>query len=236
LMATYAYSPLLFWFAVFAAILTAIYMFRLMMLVFFGGFRGTHEQAHHLHESPSAMLIPLIVLAVLSLIGGFIQLPEVYGGHDFLNQFLAPVVPAVTHEGAGVATKDYYMLGGTIVGLIIIFAATRKFFAVSQFEGRYTGFKKILTDKWYIDELYDTIIVKPLNSLAGFLKSVVEKSGIDAVVNGTGRFVNYSSRQIRLLQSGQVGNYILFMVLSITVLFLVFWNQEIIVQFLQKIF
>jgi len=84
--------------------------------------------------------------------------------------------------------------------------------------------------------LYDTIIVKPLNSLAGFLKSVVEKSGIDAVVNGTGRFVNYSSRQIRLLQSGQVGNYILFMVLSITVLFLVFWNQEIIVQFLQKIF
>jgi NADH-quinone oxidoreductase subunit L len=82
----------------------------------------------------------------------------------------------------------------------------------SQFEGRYTGFKKILADKWYIDELYDTIIVKPLNSLAGFLKSVVEKSGIDAVVNGTGRFVNYSSRQIRLLQSGQVGNYILFMV------------------------
>ena len=236
LMATYAYSPLLFWFAVFAAILTAIYMFRLMMLVFFGGFRGTHEQAHHLHEPPSAMLIPLIVLAVLSLIGGFIQLPEVYGGHDFLNQFLAPVVPAVTHEGAGVATKDYYMLGGTIVGLIIIFAATRKFFAVSQFEGRYTGFKKILADKWYIDELYDTIIVKPLNGLAGFLKSVVEKSGIDAVVNGTGRFVNYSSRQIRLLQSGQVGNYILFMVLSITVLFLVFWNQEIIVQFLQKIF
>jgi len=236
LMATYAYSPLLFWFAVFAAILTAIYMFRLMMLVFFGNFRGTHEQAHHLHESPSAMLIPLIVLAVLSVVGGFIQLPEVYGGHDFLNQFLAPVVPAVTHEGAGVATKDYYMLGGTVVGLIIIFAATRKFFAVNQFDGTYTGFKKILADKWYIDELYDTIIVKPLNSLAGFLKSVIEKSGIDAVVNGTGRFVNYSSRQLRLLQSGQVGNYILFMVLSITVLFLVFWNQEIIVQFLQKIF
>ena len=236
LMATYAYSPLLFWFAVFAAILTAIYMFRLMMLVFFGNFRGTHEQSHHLHESPSAILIPLIVLAVLSVVGGFIQLPEVYGGHDFLNQFLAPVVPAVTHEGAGVATKDYYMLGGTVVGLIIIFPATRKFFAVSQFDGTYTGFKKILADKWYIDELYDTIIVKPLNSLAGFLKSVIEKSGIDAVVNGTGRFVNYSSRQLRLLQSGQVGNYILFMVLSITVLFLVFWNQEIIVQFLQKIF
>ncbi len=64
----------------------------------------------------------------------------------------------------------------------------------------------------------------------------MEKSIIDGIVNGTGRFVNYSARQLRLLQSGQVGNYILFMVLSITVLFLVFWNQEIILAFLQKIF
>ena len=80
------------------------------------------------------------------------------------------------------------------------------------------------------------IIVKPLNSLASFLKIIIEKSVIDGIVNGTGRFVSYSARQLRLLQSGQVGNYILFMVLSITVLFLVFWNQEIILAFLQKIF
>ena len=236
LIATYQHSPILFWFAAFAAVLTAIYMFRLMMLVFFGGFKGTHEQEHHLHESPSAILIPLVVLAILSVVGGYVQLPEAFGGHDFFNEFLAPVVPAATHEGAGVATKEYYLLGGTIVGLIIIFAVTRKLFAVKQFGGVYTGFKKILADKWYIDELYDTIIVKPLNALAGFSKSVIEKSFIDGIVNGVGRFVNYSSRQLRLLQSGQVGNYILFMVLSITVLFIVFWNQEIIVQFLQKIF
>jgi NADH-quinone oxidoreductase subunit L len=100
----------------------------------------------------------------------------------------------------------------------------------------YTGYKKILADKWYIDELYNSLIVKPLNGIAGFLKTVVEKSIIDGIVNGTGRFVNYSARQLRLMQSGQVGNYILFMVLSITVLFLVFWNQEIILAFLQKIF
>jgi NADH-quinone oxidoreductase subunit L len=236
LIATYYHSPILYWFAAFAAVLTAIYMFRLMMLVFFGGFRGTHEQQHHLHESPSAMTIPLVVLAALSLIGGFVQLPEAFGGHDFFNEFLAPVIPTSSHEGASVATKEYYLLGGTIIGLIIIFAVTRKLFAVSQFSGAYTGFKKILADKWYIDELYDTIIVKPLNALAGFLKSVIEKSFIDGIVNGVGRFVNYSSRQLRLLQSGQVGNYILFMVLSITVLFLVFWNQERIVEFLQTIF
>ncbi|HRI22812.1 MAG TPA: NADH-quinone oxidoreductase subunit L, partial [Panacibacter sp.] len=90
--------------------------------------------------------------------------------------------------------------------------------------------------KWYIDELYDAIVVKPLNNFAGFLKSVVEKSGIDGIVNGVGRFVNYSSRQLRLLQSGQVGSYILFMVLSIAVLFSVFWYQEYIIPLLQKIF
>jgi len=236
LLAVHAHSPVLFWFAAFAAILTAVYMFRLMFLVFFGGFRGTHEQEHHLHESPLAMTLPLIVLAVLSLIGGFVQLPEVFGGHDYFNQFLAPVVPAAVHEGAGAAKAENYLLIGTIAGLFLIFVIARKLFAVKEFNGSYSGFRKVLADKWYIDELYDALIVKPLNSLAGFLKSVVEKSGIDGIVNGVGKFVNYSSRQLRLLQSGQVGNYILFMVLSIAVLFLTFWNQEIILKFLQNIF
>lgn len=236
LLAVYAHSPVLFWFAAFAAILTAVYMFRLMFLVFFGGFRGTHEQEHHLHESPLAMTLPLIILAVLSLIGGFVQLPEIFGGHDYFNQFLAPVVPAVIHEGAEAAKAENYLLIGTIAGLFLIFFIARKLFAVKEFNGSYSGFRKVLADKWYIDELYNAVIVKPLNSLAGFLKSVVEKSGIDGIVNGVGRFVNYSSRQLRLLQSGQVGNYILFMVLSIAVLFLAFWNQEIIVKFLQNIF
>src|SRR6266496_2986654 len=236
LIATYAHSHVLFWFAAFAALLTAIYMFRLLMLVFYGRFRGTQEQEHHLHEPPLAMTIPLIVLAILSAVGGFVQLPEAFGGHNHFNGFLSPVVPAAIHEGASVAIKEYYLLGGTALGLIIIIVATNKLFAVKQFTGVYTGFRKILADKWYIDELYDSIIVKPLYSIAGFLKTVVEKSIIDGIVNGTGRFVNYSARQLRLLQSGQVGNYILFMVLSITVLFLVFWNQEIILAFLQKIF
>ncbi len=236
LIAVYAHSPVLFWFAAFAAILTAVYMFRLMFLVFFGGFRGTHEQEHHLHESPSAITIPLIILAILSLVGGFVQLPKIFGGTDFFNQFLAPVVPAINHESAATTTAEYYLFGGTIVGLVIIFAATRKLFAVNQFEDSYKGIRKILADKWYIDELYDAVIVKPLNSFSGFLKSVIEKSGIDGLVNSVGRFVNYASRQLRLLQSGQVSSYILFMVLSITVLFLVFWNQEYIIQFLQKTF
>lgn len=236
LIAAYLHSPILFYLACFAALLTMIYMFRLMMLVFFGGFRGTHEQEHHLHESPASMTIPLIVLAVLSLFGGLVQFPEMFGGHPFFNEFLSPLVPAAKHHTENIANVEWSLFGGTIVALIIVFALSRRFFAVTSFDGVYSGFKKILADKWYIDEFYDALIVKPLNALAGFFKSVIEKSGIDGVVNGVGKFVNYSSRQLRLIQSGQVGNYILFMVLSIAVLFLVFWNQDAIVAFLQKIF
>lgn len=236
LLAVYDHSKVLFWFAAFAAILTAVYMFRLMMLVFFGGFRGTQDQAHHLHESPKAMTIPLVILAALSLIGGLVQLPHAFGGHDYFNEFLSPVVTAVTHEGESAAMKEYYLLGATIIGLAIIWYATKKLFAVNAFEGVYTGLRKVMANKWYVDELYNSLIVNPLNSLAGFLKSVVEKSGIDGIVNGIGRLVNYLSRQFRLLQSGQVGNYILLMVLSIAVLFMVFWNQDAIIHFLQTIF
>lgn len=239
LLSVYSYNKVYFWIAAFTAVLTAIYMFRLLMLVFFGGFRGTHEQEHHLHESPPAMTTPLVILGILSLIGGFVQLPASFGGHDYLNEFLSSGIaniPAITHEDAAAATKEYYLLGGTVVGLIIIFAATRKMFAVEKFDGEYSGIKKIMANKWYVDEIYDAIIVRPLNSIAGFLKNIIEKSGIDGIVNGVGRFIQYSSRQIRLIQSGQVGSYILFMVLSIAVLFVVFWNQDKILEFLQYIF
>lgn len=235
LLNVYSFNKVYFWIAAFTAVLTAIYMFRLLMLVFFGSFRGTHEQEHHLHESPKAITIPLIILGVLSLVGGFVQLPELFGGHDYLNQFLAKAnIPAVVQEGA--ATKEYTLFFGTIAGLLIIYLVTRKLFAVSEFNGEYTGFKKILANKWYVDELYDAIIVKPINGIAGFLKNIVEKSGIDGIVNGIGRFVQYASRQIRLIQSGQVGGYILVMILSFAILFVVFWNQAQIVEWVKYIF
>ena len=82
-----------------------------------------------------------------------------------------------------------------------------------------TGFGKVLANKWYADEFYDTVVVKPMNALGKFLDSVVEKSGIDWIVNGVGRRVQYGSRQLRLLQSGQVGNYVLLMVVGMLVLF-----------------
>ena len=84
-----------------------------------------------------------------------------------------------------------------------------------------TGLGKVLENKWYVDEMYDAIIVKPVQSIAKYFNGVVEKKGIDGFVNGVGKAVNYSSRQIRLLQTGQVGNYVLMMVLGILLFFII---------------
>ena len=105
-----------------------------------------------------------------------------------------------------------------LVVLMIIFAWYR--FRIYQ-RREETGFGKVLENKWYVDELYEKIIVTPLHQLGGFLRTVIETKVVDGLVNGVGRAVNYGSRQLRLLQSGQVGSYVLLMVLSMVILFAV---------------
>ncbi len=218
LLSAFEKSPVLYGIALFTALLTAFYMFRLLFITFTGKFRGTHEQEHHLHESPAAMTIPLIILAVLSIAGGFVGIPEVFmQGGDKLGEFLAPVIkPHGTHT---VSHSTEYMLMGLSTGLVLvmIIAAWYKFRNYQRSEA--TGLGKVLENKWYVDELYDKVIVTPLHKFGGFLKSVIEKSVVDGLVNGVGRIVRYGSRQMRLLQSGQVGNYVLLMVVSMVLIF-----------------
>lgn len=221
LLNVYNHNKIYFYLAAAGAIMTAFYMFRLMMLTFFGSFRGTHEQEHHLHESPKSMTIPLILLAVLSVIGGLVQLPHVFGGHPYFNEFLNPVVKTAEHIDPRLALKEWMLLGATVLGLIIIYIFTKKYYAVEKIEGENKGFKRVLENKWYVDELYDSIIVKPVQSLAKYFNNVLERKGIDGFVNGIGKAVNYGSRQVRLIQTGQVGTYILLMVLGILILFIV---------------
>lgn len=221
LLNVYHHNKFYFYLAAIGAVMTAFYMFRLLMLTFFGNFRGTHEQEHHLHESPRAMTVPLILLAFLSVAGGLIQLPDIFGGHPYFDEFLKSVVKTTEHTDANLATKEWMLLGATVVGLIIIYGLTKKYYAVDKVEGESKGFKKVLENKWYVDEWYDTIIVKPVMSIAKYFNAVVEKKGIDGFVNGIGKAVHYGSRQIRLIQTGQVGTYVLLMVLGILILFIV---------------
>jgi NADH-quinone oxidoreductase subunit L len=219
LLSAFLKNPVLYGIALFTALLTAFYMFRLYVMAFTGKFRGTPEQEHHLHESPALMTVPLVILAILSIIGGFIGVPEVFAkGGDKLTEFLSPVV--ANHEHGPVSHSTEYLLMGLSTGLVVITIV----FAWSRFKNyepkEESGFGKILENKWYVDELYDKIITIPLNRFAGFLNNVFEKYVVDGVVNGVGKAVNYGSRQLRLLQSGQVGSYVLLMVLSILLLLL----------------
>ena len=106
------------------------------------------------------------------------------------------------------------------IALIGVIYAWKKFSKNPEL-GEPKGFAKILADKWYVDEFYDAIIIKPINAFGNFLSNVFEKSVVDGIVNGIGRTIQYSSRQLRLLQSGQVGAYVLLMVIGIVILFVI---------------
>ena len=220
LLSAFIKNPVLYGVALFAALLTAFYMFRLLFITFSGKFRGTHEQEHHLHESPPAMTIPLIVLAILAIIGGFVGIPEVFmHGGDKLGEFLSPVIAANGEHHVSHATE--YMLMGLSTGLVIamIIFAWFKFRNYQRSEA--TGIGKVLENKWYVDEIYDAAIVKPIKKAGTFFSQVFDKKVIDGIVNGVGRLLQYGSRQLRLVQSGQVGNYILLMVISMVLIFVI---------------
>jgi NADH-quinone oxidoreductase subunit L len=220
LSAAYARSPIYYVVGVFTALLTAFYMFRLYAMTFRGAFRGTNDQEHHLHESPMAMTIPLFVLAILAAVGGFVGIPEVFAPNaHWLAKYLGPVVGEGT--GTELAAGTEWML----IGVSVLLALVGTIWAWSRFSKKpeledAKGFGKVLANKWYVDELYNAIVVKPLDLLAQFLV-FFDKNVVDGIVNGVGRLVQYSSRQLRLLQSGQVGGYVLLMVVGMIVLFLV---------------
>ncbi|MBL7757418.1 MAG: NADH-quinone oxidoreductase subunit L, partial [Chitinophagaceae bacterium] len=129
----------------------------------------------------------------------------------------AKLLPA--HE---VSHSTEWILTGVSSALIIavVFFAWSKFSRKPDTEEA-TGFGKVLANKWYVDELYEKVIVNPLAKLGGFFNNIFEKLVVDGLVNGVGRLVSYSSRQLRLLQSGQVGSYVLLMVLSILLVFVI---------------
>ena len=220
LLSAYIKSPVLYGIALFTALLTAFYMFRLLFITFTGTFRGTDAQKHHLHESPVSMTIPLVVLAVLSIIGGFVGIPEaIMHGGDKLTAFLSPVI--AQHGEHTVSHSTEYMLMGLSTALVVVMIIAAWFVFRNYQRSEATGFGKVLENKWYVDELYEAAFVKPLKRFGSFLNNVFEKSVVDGLVNGVGKAVNYSSRQLRLLQSGQVGSYVLLMVLSMVVFFVI---------------
>ncbi len=217
----------LFWvLGVIGAVFTSFYMFRMMFLTFNGSFRGTSAQEHHLHESPSSMTIPLIILAVLSAIGGFMGIPEVLGGGHWLQNFLSPVFAVSAAKMPHLSldhTTEYILMAVSVAGALgaMLFAYQRyvKNGAVPAEDRVERGtFARLSYNKYYIDEIYASLITRPLDSLSAFFYKVVDNKLIDGVVNGLGRGAVEASKSFRLLQSGMVGFYIFMMVFGIIAL------------------
>ena len=225
LAGAFSKTPVLYILGLIGALLTSFYMFRLYATTFKGSFRGTKDQEHHLHESPAAITIPLIVLAILSIIGGFIGIPEfiMHGAHS-LNEFLNPVFAesyTLLGEHKIAHSTEWILAGGSsLLIIIMVILAWRKYSSKPDLEEA-KGLGKVFQDKWYVDELYDSIIVKPLNALSRFFNNIFEKNIIDGAVNGVGKLVNYGGRQLRWLQSGQTAAYILLMVVGMLLIFTV---------------
>ncbi|MBF0506901.1 MAG: NADH-quinone oxidoreductase subunit L [Nitrospirae bacterium] len=205
------------------AALTAFYSFRIIFVAFHGKFRGTHEQEHHLHESPKSMTIPLMLLAVGSIFAGWVGIPEALGGGNFVGHFLQPVL-GHPHVHAGEAEEKMVMaisiacaVGGIFVSWIFyVLKPEIPKTLVSQFSGIYA----VLWNKYYVDELYDAIIVRPTTWLArSILIPVTDGTIIEGIVNGVPKMIAAFGQKLRKLQTGYVQHYAMSMAIGLFILF-----------------
>ncbi len=222
----FAENPLVWGVALLASLLTAFYMFRLFFLTFFGKERASHDVMHHIHESPKSITIPLIILAALSIVGGFVGIPEVLMGSNKIGEFLNPVFAgsnALLEVHHLDHTTEYALMGTvitlTLVMIIIAYVMYIKNNSVPASEETKIGAAhNLVYRKYLIDELYHAVIVKPLYWISAILHNIIDKFGIDGMVNSFGNIVIGGSKVTRLLQAGNIGFYIFIMVLSIVVL------------------
>jgi NADH-quinone oxidoreductase subunit L len=212
-----------------ASMMTAFYMFRLVFLTFYGNFRGTDETKKHIHESPAVMTIPLAILAILSIVGGFMGMPAVMSATHKFSAYLGYVTEGskvILGEGHEPSHSTEWMLIAlaTVLALVSIGYAYQKYIKKEEQpddEATLTGFQKWASNKFYIDEFYDKVIVKPMLVMSDLFMVLVDKLIIDLVVNAVAWMVSFSGRMLRLVQTGNTGFYIFAMVLSMVVLFVI---------------
>ncbi len=225
LVALWAKSPVIWGLTLFSAALTGIYMFRLLFLTFFGNFRGTEEQKHHLHESPISMTLPLVVLAVLSVVGGFINLPHFIGHGEYQNlaHWLEPLYVYGAKHAEVPFNIEMILLAITLVMVAAVFFIVRNIYVtknkMAQPEENYKGWERLSAKKLLIDELYNATVVKPVEGL-GKGTRMFDKL-MDRFFNFVGFGAVDSGRAFKKFQNGNVENYVLIMSLAIGLILIV---------------
>ncbi|HSG49115.1 MAG TPA: NADH-quinone oxidoreductase subunit L [Longimicrobiales bacterium] len=247
-----------FWvLALAAAMLTAFYMTRMMVMTFHGGNRTGDEEAKHLHEAPLTMTIPLSILAFLSMFGGWINVPEAIrnsflGGFgalpmsEWLHDWLDPVTHAATaireeallaggfleeghhyhgyleHAPFGGGELAWALISTTAALLVVITAVlvVRRWqiLPAAQAGDPQSGLKKVLFNKWYVDELYDRIVVQPILRTSRFLWRIVDQGIIDGLVNLSGGVAKFAGFMVSLVQTGSINTYAFILTLGVLVI------------------
>jgi NADH-quinone oxidoreductase subunit L len=212
-----------------AAFMTATYMFRAVFMTFHGKSRVDHGVAHHLHESPGIMTVPLMILAVLSLIGGFIGFPVIEGANKFA-EFLAPVFapPAgfpKAHEAAhhAVSFEVAMMAVSLVIAGLGIFLAYRLYIKnpalPDRLAERYKAPYDALVNKYWVDEIYHWVFVGPLIRLSVFLWRFFDDLIVDGIVNGVAALFRGGSEVFKRLQTGNVQSYAVSILIGIVLIF-----------------
>lgn len=214
-----------------AALCTSFYMFRLVYLTFHGKFRGTHEQEHHLHESPKTMTVPLMILGGLSLVGGWIGIPKLLSLGvipNFFHDFLEPAVSKFGHVHVGHYSHaiEYSLMGLSLLIAIIGWVFARSLFREIKKDlpdpETYTGFVKILWNKYFVDEIYDKIIVRPLKALStNVFLNISDKRIIDGAANGSASGWRKVSDLFSQLQTGNIQVYGFYMIFGVALAIIV---------------
>ncbi len=210
--------------------LTAFYMFRSLYLTFHGKFRGTHEQEHHLHESPPVMTIPLWILAIGAVVSGWVGLPKVLAETNQFHHWLEPIL----RPPAGVEIVEHEMSTGMEWGLIfiaILVAVAGWILSLRTYGGdsglvkgrawaqRFPGLHRLLENKYYVDEIYNALIVKPLAALSRFFWKGVDTFIIDGAVNASAFLTELTGDVGRFTTTGNVRNYALYFFVGLILLF-----------------
>ncbi|MCF8241498.1 MAG: NADH-quinone oxidoreductase subunit L [Melioribacteraceae bacterium] len=229
---SYSHGNLTFWIiGALTAVLTAFYMFRLVSLTFFGKERFGKDV--HPHESPAVMTLPLIILAGLSVVGGYIGIPEIFSGEhgNMFHSWLAPVFAAAERKISFYGSYTHFeeillmviSVGAALAAIYFAYIIyTKKISIANKTASTFNKLYTTLFNKYYVDEIYESAIILPIRKTSEkVLWKIADNKMIDGIVNGLARIIDLTSGVIKKIQTGVVQSYAIIMVLGIALV--LFW-------------
>ena len=201
------------------AFLTAFYSFRLIFLTFHGKFRGTHEQEHHLHESPKTMTMPLMLLCIGAVAAGWVGIPHILGGGAHFTEFMKPVLGHP--EGHGTHAEEIIVMGISIAAGFLGIMLAVWFYLLRpdippKLAKQFSSIYRVLWNKYYVDEFYSFLIVRPaIWTAKNVLMAITDAKIIEAIVNGVPNTIGAFSQALRKIQTGVVQHYATIMAMGV---------------------